>query len=55
MNRIYGGSPQSANWYVSHFHYCDGQSYGPDSFGQTDATTGEWSIKTAPNVTYGNH
>jgi len=54
MNRIYGGSPQSANWYVSHFHYCDGQSYGPDSFGSTDATTGEWSIKTSPSVTYGN-
>lgn len=54
MNRIYGGSPQSANWYVSHFHYCDGQSYGPDSFGSTDATTGEWKINTSPSVTYGN-
>tara|TARA_Y100000289_G_scaffold35158_1_gene34718 strand:- start:561 stop:1925 length:1365 start_codon:yes stop_codon:yes gene_type:complete len=54
MNRIYGGSPQSANWYVSHFHYCDGQSYGPDTFGSTDATTGEWKINTSPSVTYGN-
>ena len=54
MNRIYGGSAQSANWYVSHFHYCDGQSYGPDTFGSTDSTTGEWKIKTSPSVTYGN-
>jgi hypothetical protein len=54
MNRIYGGSPQSANWYVSHFHYCDGQSYGPDSFGSTDSTTGEWKINTSPSVNYGN-
>ena len=54
MNRIYGGSPQSANWYVSHFHYADGQSYGPDTFGSTDATTGEWKINTSPTVTYGN-
>ena len=54
MNRIYGGSAQSANWYVSHFHYADGQSYGPDTFGSTDATTGEWKINTSPTVTYGN-
>jgi len=54
MNRIYGGSAQSANWYVSHFHYCDGQSYAPTEFGETDSTTGEWKIKTSPSVTYGN-
>nr|BAR37965.1 lectin domain containing protein [uncultured Mediterranean phage uvMED] len=54
MNRIYGGSPQSANWYVSHFHYCDGQSYAPTVFGSQDATTGEWKINTSPSVTYGN-
>ena len=53
MNRIYGGSAQSANWYVSHFHYCDGQSYAPTEFGETDAN-GVWKIKTSPSVTYGN-
>ena len=53
MNRIYGGSAQSANWYVSHFHYCDGQSYAPTEFGEYDAN-GVWTIKTSPSVTYGN-
>jgi len=54
MNNIYGGSAQSTNFYLSHFHYADGQSYGPDTFGSTDATTGEWKINTNPTVTYGN-
>mgnify|MGYP003112718089 CR=1 FL=1 len=41
--------------YMSHVHLCDGYSYGPDSFGQTDATTGEWKINTSPNVSYGTN
>jgi hypothetical protein len=40
---------------LSHFHYCDGQSYAPTEFGETDSTTGEWKIKTSPSVTYGNN
>ena len=40
---------------MSHVHLCDGYSYGPDSFGQTDATTGEWTINTSPNVSYGTN
>ena len=54
INNIYGGSASSPNFYLSHFHYADGQSYGPDPFGSTDATTGEWKINTNPTVTYGN-
>ena len=54
INNIYGGSAQATNFYLSHFHYTDGQSYGPDTFGSTDATTGEWNINTSPTVTYGN-
>ena len=54
MNNIYGGSAGSPTYYISHFHYTDGQSYGPDTFGSTDAATGEWSIKASPTVTYGN-
>ena len=50
-----GGSHQYFDGLISHFHYCDGYSYGPDSFGSTDATTGEWKINTAPSVTYGNN
>jgi hypothetical protein len=40
---------------MSHINMCDGQSYGPDSFGSTDATTGEWKITTSPSVTYGTN
>ena len=42
------------NGSISHFHYCDGQSYAPTVFGETDATTGEWKIKTSPSITMGN-
>ena len=31
---------------MDHVHYCDGYSYGPDSFGSTDSTSGEWSPST---------
>ena len=33
---------------LSHFHLADGQSYGPDTFGETDSTTGELKIKANP-------
>jgi len=42
------------NGLISHFYYCDGQSYAPTVFGSTDSTTGEWKINTSPSVTYGN-
>jgi len=40
---------------LSHIHYCDGQSYAPTEFGETDSTTGEWRIKGNPSLTYGNN
>ena len=40
---------------LSHVHFCDGYSYGADSFGSTDATTGEWKINTSPSVSYGTN
>ena len=40
---------------MSHVNFCDGQSYAPTSFGETDSTTGEWKIKTSPSVTYGTN
>jgi len=43
------------NGSMSHFHFCDGYSYGADSFGETDSTTGEWKIKTSPSVSYGTN
>ena len=40
---------------MAHFHFCDGYSYGADSFGETDSTTGQWKPKTAPSVSYGTN
>jgi len=55
---FYIGSTSSANYFnglMSHFHYCDGYSYGADSFGSTDSTTGIWKINTSPSVSYGTN
>ena len=40
---------------MAHFHFCDGQSYAPSTFGETDSTTGIWTAKTAPSVSYGTN
>mgnify|MGYP001187035101 CR=1 FL=1 len=45
-------------WYdgcLSHVHFIDGTTYQASTFGQTDATTGEWSINANPTVNYGNN
>jgi len=39
---------------MSHVHFIDGTAYNASSFGQTNATTGEWSINASPSVTYGS-
>jgi hypothetical protein len=44
-----------ASLYYSHYHFCDGYSYAPTEFGETDSTTGEWKIKTSPSVSYGTN
>ena len=55
--RIGGQESGSETWkgLMSHVHFCDGYSYAPTEFGETDSTTGEWKIKTSPSVTYGNN
>jgi hypothetical protein len=40
---------------MAHVHFCDGYSYAPTEFGETDTTTGIWKPKTAPSVTYGTN
>ena len=40
---------------MSHIHLCDGYAYDASDFGETDSTTGEWKIKTEPNVQYGTY
>jgi len=49
------GSSDYFNGLMSHAHFTDGYSYAPTEFGQTDATTGQWSIITSPNVSYGTN
>ena len=41
------------NGLMSSFYYTDGYVYQASTFGETDATTGEWKINTAPSVTMG--
>jgi len=43
------------NGVMSHFHLIDGTAYDATAFGETDSTTGEWQINTAPSVTYGTN
>ena len=41
--------------YMAHVHFCDGYAYEASSFGETDATTGEWKANTGPSGTYGTN
>ena len=49
------GTSNYFDGYMSHVHYSDGYSYAPTVFGETDATTGEWKIKTNPSFTLGTN
>jgi len=40
---------------LSHIHFIDGTAYPASTFGETDATTGEWKINTSPSITMGNN
>ena len=56
--QLFGAYETSSNNFdgiISHAHYCDGYAYDASAFGETDATTGEWKIKTSPSVTYGTN
>ena len=43
------------NGSMSHINFIDGTAYDASAFGETDATTGQWKIKTSPSVTYGTN
>ena len=52
----YSGTGNTFTGYMADLNYFDGYSYGPDSFGETDSTTGEWKPKVAfTGVTYGTN
>ena len=55
VGRYGGNTNNNFEGVMSHVNFCDGYSYGPDSFGSTDATTGIWKINTSPSETYGNN
>jgi hypothetical protein len=56
---IYIGERPDSNMHfegsMSHINFIDGTAYDASYFGETDATTGEWKIKTSPSVTYGTN
>ena len=57
-NFTIGRHPSSDAYFngsMSHINFIDGTAYDASAFGETDATTGEWKIKTSPSVTYGTN
>jgi len=54
-NIHYIGQSDSGSYFdgsMSHFHFVTNTAYAASTFGETDATTGEWKINTSPTVTY---
>ena len=52
---VISGTQYYWNGLLSHCHMCVGYAYQASSFGETDATTGEWKINTSPSVSYGTN
>ena len=50
-----GNGSNDFDGYMSHIHFCDGYAYSASDFGETDATSGVWKIKTSPSVNYGTN
>ena len=50
-----GGTQYYWNGSMSHCHMCVGYAYDASYFGETDATSGIWKIKTGPSVSYGDN
>jgi hypothetical protein len=52
----YDGSQHYFDGSMSHVHFLDGEDRDASYFGETDATTGEWKIKTNPTgINYGTN
>lgn len=49
------GVSDEAVGHLAEVNFADGQSYGPDTFGITDTTTGVWIPKSLGSITYGTH
>ena len=51
----YGGGSNYFDGTLTHFHFTDGYTYTPTSFGEVDATSGIWKAKSSASVTYGTN
>ena len=52
------GASNSSSYFnglMSYFAFVDGTAYDASYFGETNAATGIWKIKTSPSVTYGTN
>ena len=57
-NTHFIGQKNSSNYfdgYLAEFHFIDGQQLTPSSFGETNATTGQWIPKDTSGLTYGTN
>ena len=56
IGTLWRGSDSGGHWdgYMSQFIFCDGQSYAPTSFAESNSD-GVWVPITAPSVTYGSN
>ena len=50
-----GGTHYGLDCYLAEMNFADGQSYGPDTFGVTDTSTGRWIPKSLSGITYGTN
>ena len=48
-------SSQYFDGYMAEVNFMDGQSYGPDTFGVTDTSSGQWVPKSLGSITYGTN
>ena len=50
-----GNTSEYFNGLMTHVHFIDGTAYPASTFGEVDSTSGIWTAKTTPSVTYGNN
>ena len=55
IGRHEGGADAYFDGLMGQYYYIDGTAYQASTFGETDADTGEWKIKTSPTVTMGTN
>ena len=51
----YGDGSKYFDGQMCQIAWCDGQSYGPDSFGETDTSSQKWVPKDISGLTFGNN